>query len=145
MNQLNFWCFLLNVNFSVFGIFFGYSWDDTFSEMRKFSVQGNIHSGLEEVYLSFNMIRTVNTHTFVDLSSLETLRMDDNAIERIERRSFMNLDRLKQLDLRGNRLRSISDEAFQNLPELEELDLAYNELTNFDFTWLDQVIAHLKK
>lgn len=94
---------------------------------------------LESVYLSFNVIRSLQQHTFVDLTSLEQLHLDDNMIQNIERRAFMNLENIKRLNLKGNKINTISYEAFQNLPELEDLDLSYNELNNFDFSMFDQV------
>ncbi|XP_063227150.1 chaoptin [Bacillus rossius redtenbacheri] len=113
--------------------------DNQIETVFKGTFQGGIHSSLEKLYLSFNNLQTINTHTFVDLTSLERLYLDDNRIGRVERRAFMNMDRLKHLDLRGNKIRTISDEAFQNLPELQTLDLAYNELAGFDFAAMDQV------
>nr|CAD7393869.1 unnamed protein product [Timema cristinae] len=113
--------------------------DNQLDQVHKGTFQGGIHSSLEKLYLSYNNLNSINTHTFVDLSSLERLHLDDNRITRVERRAFMNMDRLKHLDLRGNKIQSISDEAFQNLPELQTLDLAYNELKGFDFAAMDQV------
>nr|CAD7452145.1 unnamed protein product [Timema tahoe] len=113
--------------------------DNQLDQVHKGTFQGGIHSSLEKLYLSYNNLNSINTHTFVDLSSLERLHLDDNKINRLERRAFMNMDRLKYLDLRGNKIQSISDEAFQNLPELQTLDLAYNELKGFDFAAMDQV------
>lgn len=104
-----------------------------------FLFQGDIHNGLEEIYLSFNNIELIEQHTFVDLLSLQYLYLDDNKIKKINRRAFMNLDRLKYLTLRGNKLAQINDESFQNLPELEYLDLAYNSLPSFNFDCFDQV------
>ncbi|KAJ8950482.1 hypothetical protein NQ314_007869 [Rhamnusium bicolor] len=102
-------------------------------------IEGDIHSNLEEIYLSFNNIKTINQHTFVHLPKLEQLHLDDNRIENLERRSFMNLGFIKRLNLKGNKISTISYEAFQNLPELEDLDMSYNKLTSFDFSMFDQV------
>lgn len=113
--------------------------DNQIDTVHKGTFQGDIHSNLEELYLSFNRLTSINTHTFVDLNSLQNLRLDDNVIDRIDRRAFMNLDNLRMLKIRGNKLSYISSEAFQNLPELEELDLAYNQMNRFDFACLDQV------
>ncbi|XP_017770923.1 PREDICTED: chaoptin isoform X2 [Nicrophorus vespilloides] len=113
--------------------------DNVIEEVHKGTFQGDIHSNLEEIYLSFNQIKSIQQHTFVDLSSLEQLHLDDNVIVNLERRSFMNLENLKRLNLKGNDINTISYEAFQNLPELEDLDLAYNEMKIFDFSIFDQV------
>ncbi|RZF46767.1 hypothetical protein LSTR_LSTR002630 [Laodelphax striatellus] len=113
--------------------------DNRIDAVIKGTFQGDIHSSLEDLYLSFNKLSTVNTHTFVDLASLRQLRLDDNVISRIERRAFVNLDNLRVLTLRGNKINYVSNEGFQNLPEIEELDLAYNHLNTFDFASLDQV------
>lgn len=102
-------------------------------------MQGDIHVDIEEIYLSFNNIRLIGQHTFVNLPKLEQLHLDDNRIQFLERRSFMNLEHIKRLNLKGNKLTNISFEAFQNLPELEDLDMSYNELNSFDFNMFDQV------
>lgn len=113
--------------------------DNEITEIPKGTFQGDIHSALEEIHLSFNIIKLIQQHTFVDLYSIEAIHLDDNQIERLERRAFMNLNRLKTLNLRGNKIATIADEAFQNLPELDYLDIAYNSLKTFDFTMFDQV------
>ena len=76
-------------------------------------IQGDIHSYLEEVNFSFNMITTIQTHTFVDLPKLSMINLEDNAINRIERRGFMNMKQLKYINLRGNKITDITDESFQ--------------------------------
>ncbi|XP_046834184.1 chaoptin-like [Vespa crabro] len=113
--------------------------DNEIDAIPKGTFQGDIHSMLEEVNFAYNQIKSIQTHTFVDLLSLTTINLEDNAIKRIERRAFMNMNRLKYIDLRGNKINDITDEAFQNLPDLEFLDLAYNELNEFDLTSFDQV------
>ncbi|XP_045480876.1 chaoptin [Harmonia axyridis] len=113
--------------------------DNIIENLQKGTFQGDIHSELEEIYLSFNNIRTIKQHTFVELPSLQEIFLDDNKIESLERRAFMNLENLKELDLKGNRISQISYETFQNLPELEYLDISYNKMTKFDFTMFDQV------
>ncbi|XP_043261233.1 chaoptin [Colletes gigas] len=113
--------------------------DNEIDSIRKGTFQVDIHWRLEEVNLAFNMIKTIQTHTFVDLPRLKTINLEDNAIDRIERRGFMNMKMLKYINLRGNKIKEITDEAFQNLPDLEFLDLAYNDLNEFDFASFDQV------
>ncbi|XP_015593421.1 chaoptin isoform X2 [Cephus cinctus] len=113
--------------------------DNEIESIRKGTFQGDIHSSLEEIDLSFNQVKNLQAHTFVDLSLLTIINLGDNAIARIERRAFMNMNRLKYINLRGNNIKDITDEAFQNLPYLEFLDLAYNDLNEFDFMSFDQV------
>ncbi|KAJ8969360.1 hypothetical protein NQ317_004632, partial [Molorchus minor] len=113
--------------------------DNAIEVVHKGTFQGDLHSNLEEIYLSFNNIKTISQHTFVSLPSLEQLHLDDNRIETLERRSFMNMENLKRLNLEGNKISTISYEAFQNLPELVDLDLSYNSLKSFDFSMFDQV------
>ncbi|EZA58102.1 Chaoptin [Ooceraea biroi] len=113
--------------------------DNEINDIPKGTFQGDIHSTLEEINFAFNQVKSLQTHTFVDLSVLMTINLEDNTIERIERRAFMNMKRLKYINLRGNKIRDITDEAFQNLPDLEFLDLAYNKLNEFDFASFDQV------
>lgn len=59
------------------------------------------------------MIKTIQTHTFVDLPKLTMINLEDNAIDKIERRAFMNMKLLKYINLRGNKIKDITDEAFQ--------------------------------
>uniref|UniRef100_A0A182M164 LRRCT domain-containing protein n=1 Tax=Anopheles culicifacies TaxID=139723 RepID=A0A182M164_9DIPT len=113
--------------------------DNQIDMLAKGTFQADIHTKLMMISLSYNNIKQLFTHTFVDLEELEALLLEDNRIETIEKRAFMNLSNLKLINLRGNRLSKIADEAFQNLPELEKLDLAYNSLSSFDFMFLDQV------
>ncbi|EFN73031.1 Chaoptin [Camponotus floridanus] len=113
--------------------------DNEIDNIPKGTFQGDIHSTLEEINFAFNQVKSLQTHTFVDLSALMTINLEDNAIDRIERRAFMNMNRLKYINLRGNKIRDMIDEAFQNLPDLEFLDLAYNNLYKFDFASFDQV------
>ncbi|XP_029169466.1 LOW QUALITY PROTEIN: chaoptin [Nylanderia fulva] len=113
--------------------------DNEIDNISKGTFQGDIHSMLEEINFAFNQVKSLQTHTFVDLSALMTINLEDNVISRIERRAFMNMNRLKYINLRGNKITDINDEAFQNLPDLEFLDLAYNNLHEFDFASFDQV------
>ena len=80
---------------------------------KLFSIQGDIHSTLEEINMAFNHIGNLQTHTFVDLTSLTSINLEDNRIDRIERRAFMNMNRLKYINLRGNKIKDMTDEAFQ--------------------------------
>uniref|UniRef100_A0A182KBF3 Chaoptin n=1 Tax=Anopheles christyi TaxID=43041 RepID=A0A182KBF3_9DIPT len=114
--------------------------DNQIDTLAKGTFQADIHTKLMMISLSYNNIKQLITHTFVDLEELEALLLGDNQIATIEKRTFMNLSNLKLINLRGNRLNKIADEAFQNLPELEKLDLAYNSLTAFDFMYLDQAM-----
>ncbi|KAF7273812.1 hypothetical protein GWI33_013503 [Rhynchophorus ferrugineus] len=113
--------------------------DNQIEAIHKGTFQGDIHSNLEEIYFSFNNLKTISQHTFVNLPQLEHLYLDDNKLENLDRRAFMNLEHLKILNLKGNKLTNVSYETFQNLPELEDLDMAYNNLKTFDFLMFDQV------
>ncbi|CAH1974718.1 unnamed protein product [Acanthoscelides obtectus] len=113
--------------------------DNIIETVSKGTFQGDIHGELEEIFLSYNNIRSIGQHTFVHLPHLQQLHLDDNKIESLERRAFMNLEQIKRLNLKGNKISSISYEAFQNLPNLEDLDLSFNQLKTFDFMMLDQV------
>ncbi|XP_018322079.2 chaoptin [Agrilus planipennis] len=113
--------------------------DNLIDKVQKGTFQGDLHSELEIIYMSFNNLKTIQQHTFTDLSLLEQLHLDDNKIENLERRAFMNLNKLKRLNLKGNKIASISYEAFQNLPDLEDLDMSYNKISKFEFAIFDQV------
>lgn len=113
--------------------------DNIIEQVYKGTFQGDIHSNLETISMSFNNIRGIQQHTFVDLPVLEQLLLDDNKIDSLDRRSFMNLKNLKRLNLKGNKIATISYETFQNLPELEDLDMSYNSIKSFEFNVFDQV------
>ncbi|KAK9879164.1 hypothetical protein WA026_004016 [Henosepilachna vigintioctopunctata] len=113
--------------------------DNVIENLQKGTFQGDIHDDLENIYLSFNNIKSLKQHTFVELPCLQQILLDDNKIENIERRSFMNLENLKRINLKGNKISKITYEAFQNLPELEDLDMSYNNINTFDFSMFDQV------
>ncbi|KAK4882835.1 hypothetical protein RN001_006154 [Aquatica leii] len=113
--------------------------DNEIENIQPGTFQGNIHSKLEVIYLSYNKIKTIQENTFSDLEMLEQLYLDDNKITSLDKRSFMDLENLKRLNLKGNKLSQLAYETFQNLPELEDLDMSYNELTDFQFSVLDQV------
>ncbi|CAH1176590.1 unnamed protein product [Phaedon cochleariae] len=113
--------------------------DNIIEIIHKGTFQGDIHTELMEIHLSFNNIRSITQHSFVNLPNLEQLNLDDNSIESLERRSFMNLEQIKRLNLRGNKISIVPFETFQNLPQLEDLDISYNQLRSFDFGMFDQV------
>ncbi|KAF5276013.1 hypothetical protein FQA39_LY00809 [Lamprigera yunnana] len=113
--------------------------DNEIEDLQPGTFQGNIHTKLEVVYLSFNKIKLIKEKTFSDLEVLEQLHLDDNKISTIAQRAFMDLENLKRLNLKGNKISQLSFESFQNLPELEDLDMSYNELVDFQFSTLDQV------
>lgn len=113
--------------------------DNDIEAIHPETFQGDIHTKLEIVYLSFNKIKSVQEDTFSDLEMLEQLYLDDNKIVTLERRSFKDLENLKRLHLKGNKITQLTHATFENLPELEDLDLSYNALNDFQFSALDQV------
>lgn len=100
------------------------------------ATQGDIHSTLEEVNMAFNHLGNIQTHTFVDLTSLTSINLEDNKIDRIERRAFMNMNRLKYINLRGNKIKDITDEAFQVSFKISKNNNNNGAKTNRPFTYL---------
>ncbi|KAG7309738.1 hypothetical protein JYU34_004236 [Plutella xylostella] len=113
--------------------------DNMIESFSKGTLQGDIHRELESIALSFNQLRQIEMHTFVDLRELQYILLEDNLIDSIHRRAFTSLDNLKVIKLRGNRINEITEEAFQNLPALKELDISFNNLDTFKFSIFDQV------
>ncbi|KAJ8915740.1 hypothetical protein NQ315_004552 [Exocentrus adspersus] len=96
-------------------------------------LKSNIHAKLQDVRLSNNEIRFIETGTFRSLNSLETILLSGNRVKYIQSESFSDLPSLNKVILSNNFLSRISHGAFCNLPALSKLDLQNNLISEISF------------
>lgn len=91
--------------------------------------------GLEiliELDLSFNLIRTLQRGTFVNLVKLRALMLNNNKLEKLDDGLFRNLKFLHKIELKDNLLVKIEPKAFTNLPVLSQIYLDGNRFTTMN-------------
>ena len=77
------------------------------------------------VDLSNNKIATIPPRAFAKLSKLQQLYLSYNDIRTLEPLTFEGLDNLTYLSLYGNNISRVPPRAFMQLTKLENLDLSY--------------------
>ncbi|XP_017775088.1 PREDICTED: chaoptin-like [Nicrophorus vespilloides] len=107
----------------------------------------------EWVFLSDNLIKTLNADMFIDITFVKYLNLHHNHIKKISASSLMglkafNLDvsynhlesledssipEVKNVFLNNNKLKSIHSQMFVNILNTNVLDVSYNNITNFNF------------
>ncbi|XP_050296865.1 chaoptin isoform X2 [Anthonomus grandis grandis] len=117
--------------------------DNLLEVLHRGTFQGNIHTNLEQIYLSFNDLRTISQKTFDELPRLQQIHLDDNKIESIDPLAFSSVTELKYLNLKGNKILSVGSKAFHKLLHLEYLDMSFNKISNLDFSWFDDETGRL--
>lgn len=88
----------------------------------------NYLSNLEFLWMSFNMLSSVNADSFRGLYSLEELRLDGNSLTSFPWESLMDVPGLRLLDLHNNQLSCVPPEATLYIKNLTYLDLSSNNL-----------------
>ncbi|KAL7889953.1 hypothetical protein AOLI_G00022110 [Acnodon oligacanthus] len=88
----------------------------------------NYLSNLEFLWMSFNVLSSLNTDSFRGLYSLEELRLDGNSLTSFPWESLMDMPSLRLLDLHNNQLSSVPPEAALYIKNLTYLDLSSNSL-----------------
>ncbi|KAM9477087.1 leucine-rich repeat, immunoglobulin-like domain and transmembrane domain-containing protein 1a [Clarias gariepinus] len=83
---------------------------------------------LEFLWMSFNVLSSLNVDSFRGLNSLAELRLDGNALMDFPWESLKYMPNLKLLDLHGNKLSSVPTEAAKYIRPLTYLDLSSNNL-----------------
>nr|XP_034338910.1 G-protein coupled receptor GRL101-like [Crassostrea gigas] len=78
--------------------------------------------------LSYNMIKVIREHDFVDLPNLLQLIMRNNRLEDIHENAFAFITKLQGLDLSSNNLHSLNRNHFLRLSNLRFLDLQNNNI-----------------
>lgn len=87
-------------------------------------------ANLQSLFLSSNMISSIDKETFRNMRSLEYLDLSNNNIKSINRNVFSNIHNLKGLKLNNASLTSLDDIYFQILTRIEIIDLGNNNLSN---------------
>lgn len=85
-------------------------------------------SNLEFLWMSFNVLSSVNSDSFRGLYSLEELRLDGNSLNSFPWESLMDMPSLRLLDIHNNQLSSVPSVAASYMKNLTYLDLSSNNL-----------------
>ncbi|XDV50404.1 hypothetical protein PO909_019466 [Leuciscus waleckii] len=85
-------------------------------------------SNLEFLWMSFNVLSSLNSDSFRGLDSLEELRLDGNSLTSFPWESLMDMPSLRLLDIHNNQLSSVPSEAALYMKNLTYLDLSSNNL-----------------
>ncbi|XP_016323306.1 leucine-rich repeat, immunoglobulin-like domain and transmembrane domain-containing protein 1a [Sinocyclocheilus anshuiensis] len=85
-------------------------------------------SNLEFLWMSFNVLSSLNSDSFRGLYSLEELRLDGNSLTSFPWESLMDMPSLRLLDVHNNQLSSVPSEAAPYLKNITYLDLSSNNL-----------------
>ena len=107
---------------------------DAFSEFRY----------LQEIRLSYNIIRDIGGRIFRNLFQLRVLRLDDNQLQNIAEDAFVGLHNVSHLDLSSNQLETVRETWFENLFSLKNLHLGKNRISAFipdSFWWPNTLIT----
>ncbi|XP_026140434.1 toll-like receptor 13 [Carassius auratus] len=78
---------------------------------------------LEQLFLSYNTIRTLQLHAFRGLRHLKILKIDSNKISQLTAMDFRYLKALEVLHINNNLIETIEDGTFQDQQKLRELTL----------------------
>ncbi|CAH1794413.1 unnamed protein product [Owenia fusiformis] len=105
-----------------------------------------IYDTLEELYLESNNAIVVVSEAFRHLSKLKLLSLKYNLIRDIQRHTFIGLTSLEKLYLTGNSMRILPEQAFYYgyLPLLNILDLSNNSISDIGDTSF-QYLRNLSK
>jgi len=85
---------------------------------------------LNELSISYNMIKNIKPNSFGYLTSLRKLLLKGNKIERLEKEIFSRLEKLEYLDLSENRLNHLSTDWAILLTKLQYLNLNSNQFAS---------------
>ena len=80
-----------------------------------------------------NRIRDLESHTFVDLYSLQTLLLGHNPLKKLHARVFSGLSNLGSLNIEESHLEYIASDVFRDTQNLHVLNLGDNRLKSLDF------------
>lgn len=94
-------------------------------------------SNLEFLWMSFNVLSSLNSDSFRGLDSLEELRLDGNSLTSFPWESLMDMPSLRLLDIHNNQLSSVPSEAALYMKNLTYLDLSSNNLLTVPSEVLD--------
>lgn len=107
------------------------------NKLKEIPLEIRILSYLRELYLYGNMIKEIDSGTFIGVNYLTVLDLGNNAIEEIKEYLFKDKGRLKVLKLNNNMLKKIHQECFKPLISIEVIQLYDNDLTNVNSFFLE--------
>jgi len=87
---------------------------------------------LQILWLQRNIIKKIDSDTFIDIRYLETLSLSFNQIGKLADGLFTDQKKLKSLSLSYNRFVHIPKNFTMELSALEKLDLSNNQITGID-------------
>ncbi|XP_050417779.2 leucine-rich repeat-containing protein 4B-like [Patella vulgata] len=90
--------------------------------LRKLDFKGL--GDLEEIFITFAQVKTVDQDTFLDLKQLKRVDLTFNKISTIYQQLFLGLYDLEDINLSGNEYCELQPGAVANLPSLRNLYLA---------------------
>lgn len=107
------------------------------NKLKEIPLEIRILSDLRELYLYGNMIKEIDSGTFIGVEYLVVLDLGNNAIEEIKEFLFGSMESLKVLKLNNNMLKKIHQKCFEPLISIEVIQLYDNDLTNVDSFFLE--------
>lgn len=90
---------------------------------------GSCEMNFQNVDLSHNNIRRLNSNSFIRMRKLSQLNLRKNSINEISDDCFNGLLMLRKIDLSANRLVAVSPSLFKYTPTLREISLANNSIS----------------
>ncbi|XP_049825651.1 relaxin receptor 2 isoform X2 [Aethina tumida] len=84
---------------------------------------------IQELFLNYNLIKTVDKNLFQNLVPLELLSLRGNMITSIHEAAFTNLNRLKELNLMDNKITILPSQVFSSLVSMSKLVIGNNPFT----------------
>jgi len=104
--------------------------DLSFCNMDEIELEG--FPALMTAILRGNMVRELNSESFVNSRMIENLDLSQNAIKSVDASSFKKLKHLKSLDLSFNTIPKIERDTFKENELLTRLDLSRNYISRFN-------------
>uniref|UniRef100_A0A1B6GDA1 LRRCT domain-containing protein n=1 Tax=Cuerna arida TaxID=1464854 RepID=A0A1B6GDA1_9HEMI len=99
----------------------------------------NVHKQLHDVWLSYNLISTIETNMFTSLSELRSVALTGNFIKVIKTYTFVQLPNLITVSLSENQISVVSEHAFIDIPRILRLDLQNNLMKEFSLSVFQNV------
>ncbi|XP_011684622.1 PREDICTED: leucine-rich repeat-containing protein let-4-like [Wasmannia auropunctata] len=95
---------------------------------------------INTLYINYNNITELISHTFVQMPKLTKLLLAGNRINKINVNAFAHLSVLEKLDLSKNMLSSLPNGWAESLVSLKYLDLSDNKFTSLEFLSLTKAL-----
>nr|UEC49171.1 ntrk3 [Hofstenia miamia] len=102
--------------------------------IKRFKLPKEECTSIEEIDLSFNQFRTIETRAFECFRNLKILRLSHNNIFHLKSRDLEGLEHLEQLWLDHNQLAIFPTVALKPLISLQELYISANKISFFNYS-----------